>query len=115
MIWKYLKCFPVLALFFLLFLSLSCEKLSTPIKEIKGNPEKYENRIVFISGKVISSQKLSPKEKEGSYIVDDGSDQIKIITTKAIPEVGKKVFVKGRVSSNFVLFGVHFGVVIKEE
>lgn len=115
MICRHLKNFFGLSLLFIALFSLSCDNLATPIKEIKSNPEKYENKSVFISGRVVSSQKISPKEKEGSYIIDDGTDQIKVITTKSIPEVGKKVFIKGTVSSNFVLFGKHFGIAVKED
>ncbi|MCX7829895.1 MAG: hypothetical protein N2445_02385 [Acidobacteria bacterium] len=98
-----------------LLLIFACDKLSTPINEIKENPEKYENKTLFVYGKVISSQKISPTEKEGSYIINDGTGEIKVITTKTLPEIGKKVFVKAKVKSNFVLFGKHFGVVLKEE
>ena len=95
-----------------LFLS-SCKYFVTPISDIVAKPEKFENRTVIIRGTVISSQKLSSSSKEGSFIIDDGTEKMKVITTKDLPATGKKTFVRGKVRSNFVLFGKHFGVVIK--
>jgi hypothetical protein len=99
----------------MLLLFISCKQLTTSIAEINADPEKYENKTVLISGTVISSQKLSSTGSEGSFVLDDNTGQIKVITRKSIPAVNKNTFVKGRVQSNFVIFGKHFGVVVKED
>jgi cytochrome c-type biogenesis protein CcmE len=106
-------CFLLVSIGIIFSFLSSCKYFVTPISNIVANPEKFENRTVIIRGTVISSQKLSSSSKEGSFIIDDGTEKMKVITTKDLPATGKKTFVRGKVRSNFVLFGKHFGVVIK--
>ncbi|HNQ79064.1 MAG TPA: hypothetical protein PK747_00100 [Acidobacteriota bacterium] len=98
----------------LCLLVISCEKLATPIGEIKSSPAKYENKTVVVYGEVVSGSKL-PQSEKGSFVLRDGTGEIKVITDGSLPKTGEKKLVKGIVQSNFVIFGKHFGVVIKQQ
>lgn len=109
---RLLSVFAFLAALFFLF--LSCEKIATPIGEIKSSPAKYENKTVLVYGEVVSGSKL-PQSETGSFVIRDGTGEIKVVTDGSLPKTGEKKLVKGIVQSNFVIFGKHFGVVIKQQ
>jgi|GEM_PF-2338410 hypothetical protein len=73
----------------------------------------YKDRIVIISGK--TSPGL-PFEfvNEQPYLVDDGTAQIWVITTGTMPEEGRWIRVKGRVSIPYQIKGRRYKIALLE-
>jgi hypothetical protein len=93
---------------------LSCSRLTTRVGDIVENPERYENRQVWVQGTVTASTKL-PFMDEGFYTLADSTGEITVVTKGALPAQGSKRIVRGTVQSLFKLFGKSAAVVIRED
>jgi hypothetical protein len=93
---------------------LSCSRLTTKIGDIQKNPERYENRQVWVQGTVTASTKL-PFMDEGFYTLADSTGEITVVTGGALPAQGSKRIVRGTVQSQFKLFGKSAAVAIRED
>ena len=94
--------------------ALACGLAPVKIADIKRNPERFENRAVTVHGKAAGVTKL-PFMAESFYEIDDGSGTIVVVTQKALPPEGKKVFVRGKVKSAFKIGGQSYGLVVMED
>ena len=91
---------------------LACAGLfATKIADIKGDPGKYENKVVTVSGTVDESHNLILVRY---YTVNDGSGTISVVTKDALPKEGAKVTVKGTVNQAFKLGDASVLVLIEE-
>ncbi len=97
-----------------LALALGCALVPVKIAEIRKAPDRYENKVVTIRGRVSGGTKL-PFMTEAFYQLDDGSGSITVATHKALPPDGKKVVVRGTVKSAFSFAGEAHGLVILED
>ncbi|MEO0183038.1 MAG: hypothetical protein ABIL40_06150 [candidate division WOR-3 bacterium] len=71
---------------------------STPIGRIVEKPGDYENKIIIIKGEVTNRMSLLALKY---YTVKDNTGEIKVITKRALPSVGAKVTVKGKIKTAF--------------
>lgn len=94
-----------------LILANSCS--STKILNIKNNIEEFKDQKVTLSGKVTETLSI-PFVRTRIYQLDDGSDQIWVLSAKNVPERGNRVIVTGTVTIGIELAGKRFGVMIKE-
>ena len=85
----------------------------TDISEVKGNPQKYDDKQVSIKGRVVETVSI-PLVSKGLYRVDDGTDRIWVVSSERMPYRGDKVKVNGLVNSGFSIMGKTYGTVIEE-
>lgn len=92
---KYSVAFIVLA-----FLALaSCGNLfPTKIGDIRGNPRKYAEKEVVVSGKVTEVLSLIAFKY---FVIKDNTGEMTVITSKPLPAVGQKLTVHGTVKEAF--------------
>ncbi len=77
-----------------LLLTFSTENIAN----IKANSSKFHNKKVTIKGVVGSRLGVLGS---GFYNLDDGSENILVMTSKAVPDSGDEVIVKGVVNQAF--------------
>ncbi len=104
----------VLAIAGLLALLGACALLPTKIGTILQNPDRYENHVVTVRGKVTGVTKM-PFMADGMYHVDDGTGSLMVVTRKALPQEGTTVMVRGKVRSSLQIGGKSFGLALHEE
>ncbi len=98
----------------LLFLLVSaCSLLPVKIADIKAHPNRYENKTVTVRGKVTSVTKM-PFMTEGFFTLDDGSGEITVTTSGALPAEGQERTVTGKVQTALKILDKHVGLVIQE-
>lgn len=85
---------------------------STPIKAILENPRMYEGKTLAISGEVIDRMSLVFLKY---FKLQDKTGEIVVITKKALPGMGSKVRLKGRVEEAFVIGNEQWLIFIEEE
>lgn len=85
---------------------------SIPIKVILENPRMYEDRTLTISGEVLDRVSLILFKY---FKLQDRTGEIVVITTKALPAIGAKVRVKGRVEEAFVIGNEQWLVFVEED
>jgi hypothetical protein len=93
--------------------SLACGLAPVKVEEIERDPTRFEDKVVTLHGTARGGTKL-PFMQESFYEIDDGTGSLPVVTTKALPAEGKKVFVRGRVKSAFRLGGKSYGLVVME-
>lgn len=92
---------------------LGCEGLfSTPIKRILDNPRDFEGKQVVIAGEVSDAFSLLVMK---SFTLNDGTGQITVITSKALPKKGESLKVKGTVREAFALGDSQLIVIIEDD
>ncbi len=94
-----------------LWLFIFAQSCTTPIKMIVKKPEKYDGKKVKISGKVISSLRLT---NILCFTVKDKSGKICVVTKNYLPIQGGYLFVRGEVERNYQYEGRNM-LVIKEK
>jgi uncharacterized protein YceK len=72
---------------------------TTPIKEIKANPDKYMGEKVSVKGTVSNTIKLGSLS---GFTLDDGSDKI-TVSSDTLPKEGATVTVDGVVMKELFL------------
>ncbi len=100
---------PVVLLIAALTLA-SCGLFATRIGSIVGDSRAYDGRTVTIAGEVKESANLLVVR---TYVVDDGTGSLTVITGRAVPRAGAHVRVTGVVHQAFAL-GDESLVVLKE-
>jgi len=93
--------------------ALACGIAPVKVADIKKNPERFEDKQVTLHGKATEVTKL-PFLSQSFYQLDDGSGTIVVVSQKALPPEGKKVFVRGKVKSAFKMGGQTYGLVVME-
>jgi len=79
----------------------SCDSLfTTPIKKISENPRDYVGKTVTVSGEVTRVFSLFIVKY---FVVKDKTGEITIVTEKPLPQVDKKIKVKGTVKEAFAI------------
>ena len=73
---------------------------AVPIKDILGDPGKYESKPVTISGQVVDRMSLVLVKY---FKLQDKSGEIIVITKKSLPAIGKRVRATGTPVQSFVL------------
>jgi len=100
-------------LFIIFAILLSGCAFHTRISSIRDRPQKYQDKKVTISGKVVETLSI-PFVQKGMYQMDDGTGKIWVISQKRVPFRGEKVAVKGKVKTGFTISERTFGTVIAE-
>jgi len=96
-----------LAVLAALVLGLACDQLlATKVGDILKDPRKYEGKEVTVSGTVVEVVDLIIHK---GFVVDDGTGQIKVVTSRMLPVKGQKITVKGVVEP-----GIASAVIIRE-
>ena len=105
---------PISGTAVLLFLLLAaCSLLPVKIADVKAHPDRYENQTVTVRGKVTSVTKM-PFMTEGFFTLDDGSGEITVTTSGALPAEGQERTVTGNVQTALKILDKHVGLVIQE-
>ena len=78
-----------------LFLT-SCEQKT--INQIMADPQRYANREVGITGKVVKSYSVMGN---GVYQVDDGTGKLWVVSKTGVPREGARVAVKGTIRDGY--------------
>lgn len=73
-------------------LSTACQR-TVSIKEIKENPRKYVDKTVRVRGEVVQRMGLLIS----FYEIDDGTDKIRVVSSKPLPAIGERIAVTGTV------------------
>lgn len=73
---------------------------SMTVNQIIGDPSRYRNREVRVSGAVVDSYSLANR---GVYRIDDGTGQLWVVSDGGVPRRSARVTVKGRVRDGFNL------------
>lgn len=107
---EFLKKIVMLAL---LLLMLGCAG-ATKVREINANPQKYNEKVVTVKGKVVESYSL-PIVSFGVARIDDGSGEIWVKPYDRSFFEGEKVSVKGVLKIGMTLGSKSFGYIVVEE
>lgn len=83
----------------------------TPIGKIIENPAEYENKIISIRGGVTDRIALLALKY---YTLKDNTGEIKVITKRALPSVGAKVTVKGKIKTAYAIGSLQEIVFVEE-
>jgi len=82
-------------------LAVACQGLlSTPIKDILGNPREFDGKDVTVKGTVKESVNVLFLKY---YIVSDGTGDVAVVTEGAVPTKGQDIVVKGQVNQAFAI------------
>jgi len=90
----------ILLVLLVALLFLGC--ISTPIRNIKENPEDYLGEEVYVEGTVHNTIKIG---KLSGFTLTDGNNSIKV-SSQQLPREGSEVMVKGTVMKD-TLFGYY--------
>ncbi len=82
------------------------------IGRILDEPNRYQNRMVRVEGRVDSS---FGAVVAGVYQVDDNTGKIYVLSNSGVPRKGARVSVKGRVMNGITVGTRSFGTTIREE
>jgi hypothetical protein len=91
---------PRVALALLLGAALSACASSTSINRILAEPQRYANRDVRVTGRVLTSASVLGR---GAYQIDDGSGTLWVVSERGVPRKGARVRVTGKVRDAFDL------------
>jgi hypothetical protein len=100
-------------MFALLFLMLGCAG-ATKVRDINDNPQKYNEEVVTVKGRVVESYSL-PIISFGVARIDDGSGEIWVKPHDRSFFEGEKVTVKGVLKISMTLGSKSFGYIVIEE
>ncbi len=75
---------------------------TTRVGDILQHPRDYDGKIVTVAGTARSVTSIGPLR---SFILDDGTGAIRVLTERAVPREGEAVKVEGTVQQSFVFFG----------
>jgi hypothetical protein len=92
-----------------------CAARSVRIAELKGQPDRYDDKSVTITGTVTRSWGI-PLVPFQLYNLDDGSGEITVVSNSGrTPTTGARVKVKGKVNEVAVFGGRSIGLHLQEE
>jgi uncharacterized protein with beta-barrel porin domain len=81
------------------------------VGDILGNPARYQGREVTVKGMVTQS---TGAIFAGTYLLDDGTGRIRVITNSPVPPKGTPIQVRGRLQSGVTLGNRSFGTTVQE-
>ncbi|MEO0166518.1 MAG: hypothetical protein ABIL39_10335 [candidate division WOR-3 bacterium] len=84
---------------------------SIPIGKILEKPGDYENKVISIKGEVTGRMAILALKY---YTVKDNTGEIKVITKRALPSVGAKVTIKGKIKTAFEIGSLQEIVFVEE-
>ena len=85
----------------------------TEIAQLKENPNIYEGQRVKIRGEVVDALRI-PLVGSSSYVLDDGTGEVKVITNLSTPKLGSKIAIIGIGSNALIIGGESIGFRIRE-
>jgi hypothetical protein len=102
------------AVILLATVAAGCAARGARISELKGQPDRYEDKTVSITGTVTNSVGI-PFVPFQVYNVDDGTGEIMVISRSGrAPSKGARVQVKGKLNEVAVFGGRSIGLHIDE-
>lgn len=98
------------------FVAAGCAARGVRVAELKGEPGRYADKSVSVTGVVTSSWGL-PLVPFQLYNVDDGSGQITVLakSDRGVPAKGTRVQVKGKINQFGTFGGRSIGMHLQEE
>ncbi len=98
------------------FVVTGCAARGVRVAELKGEPGRYADKSVSVTGVVTSSWGL-PLVPFQLYNVDDGSGSITVLakSDRGVPSKGTRVQVKGKVNEFATFGGRSIGMHLQEE
>ena len=86
----------------LLSMGLTCPpRGTTTLKAIKDDPRRYEGKIVTVYGEV--TERMSLVALSYFKLYDRSDEEMFVITRRAMPNVGSKIRVRGKVQQFSIL------------
>lgn len=86
---------------------------TTPVKDIVAAPANFEGKEVKLRGTVKDVTKV-PFLGIRQYTLDDGSDEIAVVTSGDLPAEKSKLLVTGKVASTAIIAGQSLGLHLNE-
>lgn len=87
---------------------------ATKVRDLNANPQKYNEKVVTVKGRVVESYSL-PIISFGVARIDDGSGEIWVKPHNRSFFEGEKVTVKGVLKIGMTLGSKSFGYIVVEE
>ena len=97
----------------LLILVLLLHGCGASIGQITAHPERYDDQVVTVSGRVTEVIAL-PFMDKGMFKLEDGTGSIWVLSSRRAPSRGEKLTVRGKVQVGLKVAGRTFGVVLVE-
>jgi len=85
----------------------------TEIAQLNASPSKYEAQQVKVKGEVVDRLKI-PFLDSKSYVIDDGTGRVTVITNIALPEIGSKIAIIAIGSNAAIIGGESIGFRLQE-
>lgn len=102
-----------ITIFFLILLVVGCRGISTtPISTILDDPRGYNGKLVAISGEVTEVFGLLGIKY---FMLEDGTGEIPVITTRPLPKKGTSIKVRGTVTEAFAIGDSQLMVIVEKE
>lgn len=92
------------------FVFISCSNV-TDIKEIRNNPRNFEDKEVIIEGIVTGTFSLP---LVSFFEINDGTDSIRVITSKSLPAKGQEIKIAGKVKY-YTFFSESMMVIVEKD
>ena len=106
------RCAASLVLAAWLIAGAACSGLfTTRVGDILQHPRDYDGKIVTVAGTAKAVTSIGALR---SFILDDGTGAIRVLTERAVPREGEAVTVRGTVQQEFAIFGENL-IVIRED
>ncbi len=83
------------------------------IAEINKSPNKFEGQKVKVKGEVVDRLKI-PFFDSKSYVIDDGTGRVTVLTNIALPEIGSYVAIIAIGSNTAIIGGESIGFRLQE-
>jgi len=83
------------------------------IAEINKSPNKFEGQKVKVKGEVVDRLKI-PFFDSKSYVIDDGSARVTVVTNTVLPEIGSYVAIIAIGSNTAIIGGESIGFRLQE-
>ena len=83
------------------------------IAEINKSPNKFEGQKVKVKGEVVDRLKI-PFFDSKSYMIDDGTGRVTVVTNTALPEIGSYVAIIAIGSNAAIIGGESIGFRLQE-
>ncbi len=85
----------------------------TEIAKINESPNKFEGQQIKVKGEVVDTLKI-PFVDSKSYVIDDGTGEVKVLTNLKLPEVGTKIAIIAIGSNAAIVGGKSIGFRLQE-
>ncbi len=81
------------------------------IVEVNGNPARFAGRTVRLEGTVTQA---AGAVIAGTYVIDDGTGKIRVLTNMPPPPKGTPIRVTGRLQTGVMILNKSFGTTVQE-